>query len=127
MVPTGDYESEDEDEDGDILIEDLTVVTDVDNLCKVFDDVTNENDVMNERLSQLIQDYPLNREYSCDISVVNNPRNSEIQRVTESSTLRYLQEKKTLLFDSFHTPYPLLSSESRRFLSIYLLYFFLKC
>ena len=113
MVPTGDYETESEDEDSENQTEDVTVITDNDNLCKVFDEASNETD--DERLSQLIQENPLSRDYSSDTSLMNNPRTSEAQRITDSTTLKYVQEKKSLLFDSFHPPYPLLSTESRRF------------
>lgn len=119
LVPTGDYESEEEDEEGDILQpEEIDTNLDVDNLFKALEDASQGVEITDERISQFIstmdQDYSTSLDNDVACSVDGNPRTSTAQRITESLRSQS-QEVKQLVFGSiYRKPRPLLSPSARR-------------
>jgi hypothetical protein len=131
LVPTGDYGSEEEEdeEDGDVAtVEDVVTENDVDNLFKAFEDASlrggsGGDGVIDDRVSQFIssfdQDSLLLRDSTDGVSVRNNPRTS-LQSAAEPSLLSP-QSKRELLFSTYRKPQPLLTSSSRSGLDFFML------
>lgn len=121
LVPTGEYESEEEDEDGDAYpVEEIDTNSEVDNLFKALEEASHGVEITDERFSLFIstmdQDYSSSMDdTACDASVDGNPRTSTVQRLSESAPYSRLpQENKKLIFGSiYRKPRPLLSPSAR--------------
>jgi hypothetical protein len=118
LVPTCDYESEDEDEDCETLaIEEISTENEIESLFKAFEEASIGGEVTDERLSHFIASFDQSvRDSTGEFSVGNNPRSSGV-RMTESQPTIPSPSHTNIFESSFRTPPPLLTSSSRRFLT----------
>jgi hypothetical protein len=137
LVPTGDYESEEEEdeEDGDAtVVEDVFTESDVDNLFKAFEDASlrggsagdgnGNGNASNESVSQFMSSFDI-RDSTGGVSVRNNPRTS-VHSVLEPSLVSPLS-KRELVFSAFRQPQPLLTSSSRSGLDFFMMQTGFRC
>jgi hypothetical protein len=118
LVPTCDYESEDDDDDCETTaVEEITTENEVENLFKAFEEASIGGEVTDERISNFIASFDQSaRDSTGGFSVRNNPRSSE-QRFTESQPTIQSPQHQNIFEASFRIPQPLLTSSSRKFVN----------
>lgn len=114
LVPSCEYESDDEDEEGEILTEEVSTESEVENLFKAFEEAS-IGELADERVSQFIASVDDSfRSSTGGASVRNNPRTSIMMESQHALPLP--QPRPNLIFGStYRRPQPLLTSSSKRY------------